>query len=114
LAGLSVGGGCLYAVLLTMEMNKYKAKFSPEVQNQIKNLQTITTLLICDVIVVFISEATWGSSFILTPLTEWISLYLSINFFAFVVYTDNYYETVAYQGGKDQKCINGAQDLSEL
>jgi hypothetical protein len=101
LAGLSVGGGASYAALLTLALTKHKAKFSPEAQNQIKNVQIISFLFLLDVIVVFISESNWGSSFILTPLTEWISLYLSINFFALVTYADKFYEIVACQSGKD-------------
>lgn len=41
-----------------------------------------------------ISEAIMGSDYWLTPLSEWITTLLYVNYFAILSFTNNYYDSV--------------------
>jgi hypothetical protein len=51
-------------------------------------------IMLISVLTLTVSAAFWGSNFWLTPLSEWITTILYINYFALLSFTNNYFDSV--------------------
>jgi hypothetical protein len=51
-------------------------------------------VMLATMLTLAISEGFWGSNFWLTPLSEWITTILYINYFALLSFTNNYFDSV--------------------
>lgn len=88
--------GCtgLYATYMAHELNKNKAKLPAEDQPTIKTVTALSRIMIIVLGVLGVSAGLFGSNYWLTPAAEWATGLLFLNFFAFVVYANPFYDSI--------------------
>jgi len=93
LAGVFFGCTGIYAYLLTGTMDKYKDKLPAEDQALVGTLKTIRMYMTISLLTLVVSILIMGSA-LLTPIAEWAVGLLFLNFFAFVVFSNDFYATI--------------------
>jgi len=76
------------------ELNKNKAKLPASDQDAIKTVTYMSRIMIMILGALGLSAALFGSSYWLTPATEWATGILFLNFFGFIVYADPFYDSI--------------------
>jgi len=89
---LSVG---VYAWILSGIMNSNKDKFPKEEWDEIDRLSNMKHIMWISLLTFMFSMIFGGSNYWLTPLTEWTSTLLFVNYFGVLSLTNRFYDSVA-------------------
>lgn len=92
-AALFFGSTGFYAFIIGGVMAKNKDKF-PENGNEIDRMNQMKWAMLGTLLTFGISVGVWGSNFWLTPLSEWAITLIYVNYFAVLVFTSQYYDSI--------------------
>jgi len=90
----------LYAYVYTDATMKNRAKFSPEMQQEIDLAARVANWLLYSLVGLALSAAIMGTGYYLTPILEWCTTLLFLNYFGLLSFGNEYYSTLVVP--KDQ------------